>query len=159
MSARPLAAECTAPSNAECRPHRGPTPRMENVTCRRAVTAWLSFKGLVAAGSKSQNPGSRMKPESPGPLWGGLKTMLVSAAVLSSCAHFDPKPITSSKNVNLFESRTFMDEGLKAYLCFVQIAAGPSTVRRRAAESAWSPGNTLAVPTASSANRKVNMLS
>jgi outer membrane protein TolC len=62
-----------------------------------------------------------MKPGSPGSVWsikgcGGFATLLILATALSSCTHFSSKPITSSKNVDLFESRTLVDPGLRAYL-------------------------------------------
>jgi outer membrane protein TolC len=62
-----------------------------------------------------------MNSESPGSLWGARRcgsgaTLILLAAALFGCAHFDPKPITSSTNVDLFETRTLMDEVLRAYL-------------------------------------------
>jgi outer membrane protein TolC len=62
-----------------------------------------------------------MKSELLGSIWStsgcrGPALLLVLAAGLSSCARFEPKPITLSKNADLFESRTLMAEGLKAYL-------------------------------------------
>jgi outer membrane protein TolC len=62
-----------------------------------------------------------MKSEPPGSLCISAKCgvtafLLGLAAALSSCARFEPRPITVSRNADLFESRTLTDEGLKTYM-------------------------------------------
>jgi outer membrane protein TolC len=42
--------------------------------------------------------------------------LLVLITCLAGCARFEPKPISSSRNADLFESRTLTAEGLRAYL-------------------------------------------